>query len=57
MSKTLADVEKKIDILDETEVVQTGRGWKFWVITPVVLAALGSGAFLVVRRWLGNSEN
>lgn len=57
MAKTLADIEKKIDILDETEEVHAGRGWKFWVIAPVVLAMLGGGAFLVVRRWFGNSEN
>jgi hypothetical protein len=57
MAKTLADIEKKIDILDEIEGVHTGRGWKFWVIAPVVLAALGGGVFLVVRRWFGNSGN
>ncbi len=57
MAKTLADIEKKTGILDETEEVHTGRGWKFWVIAPVVLAVLGSGAFLMVRRWFGNSEN
>ena len=57
MAKTLADIEKKIDILDETEEVQTGRGWKFWVITPLALATVACGAFLAVRRWFGNSEN
>ncbi len=57
MAKTLADIEKKIDILDETEEVHKGRGWKFWVIAPLVLAVMGCGAFLVVRRWFGNSEN
>lgn len=57
MAKTMADIEKKIDILDETEEVHTGRGWKFWVIAPIVLAVLGSSAFLVVRRLFGNSEN
>ena len=57
MAKTLADVEKKIDILDETEVAQKGRGWKFWAITPLVLATVACGAFLMVRRWFGNSEN
>ena len=57
MAKTVADVEKKINILDETEEVQTGRGWKFWVVTPLVLATVACGAFLVVRRWFGGSEN
>lgn len=57
MAKTLADVEKKIDILDETEAVHTGRGWKFWVIAPLVLAVVGGGAFLVVRHLFGSSES
>jgi hypothetical protein len=57
VAKTLADVEKKINILDETDEVHKGRGWKFWVITPLVLATVACGAFLVVRRWFGNSEN
>lgn len=57
MAKTLADVEKKIDILDETEEIHKGRGWKFWIIAPLVLAVMGGGTFLVVRRLLGNSEN
>ena len=57
MAKTLADIEKKIDIPDETEEVHKGRGWKFWVITPLVLATVACSAFLVVRRWFGNSEN
>ncbi|HEU0003089.1 MAG TPA: hypothetical protein VFQ36_19415 [Ktedonobacteraceae bacterium] len=57
MAKTLADVEKKIDILDETEEVHTGRGWKFWVIAPLVLTVVGGGAFLAVRRLFGSSES
>ncbi|HVB72144.1 MAG TPA: hypothetical protein VNE38_01180 [Ktedonobacteraceae bacterium] len=57
MAKTIADIEKKIDILDETEEAPKGRGWKFWVIAPIVLATVAGGAFLVVRRWLGSSEN
>jgi hypothetical protein len=57
MAKTLADIKEKIDILDETEEVHKGRGWKFWVIAPVVLATVACGAFLVVRRWFGGSEN
>lgn len=57
MAKTLADIEKKIDILDETEEVHKGRGWKLWVIAPLVLVTVACSAFLVVRRWFGNSEN
>ena len=57
MAKTIADVQKKIDILDETEGAQKGRGWKFWVITPLVLGTVACGAFLVVRHWFGGSEN
>ena len=57
MAKTVADIEKKIDILDETEEVHTGRGWKFWVIAPLVLATVACGAFLVVRRKFGSSES
>jgi hypothetical protein len=56
VAKTLADIEKKIDILDETEEVHNGRGWKLWVIAPLVLTAVACGAFMVVRRWFGNSE-
>ena len=55
-TQTLADVEKKIEILDETEAPK-GRGWKFWVFTPLILAMVAGGAFLGVRRWFGNSEN
>ncbi|HEY6541285.1 MAG TPA: hypothetical protein VIZ18_10120 [Ktedonobacteraceae bacterium] len=55
MAKTVVDVEKKIDLLEETEEVQKGRGWKLWVITPLVLATVACGAFLVVRRWFSNS--
>ena len=57
MAKTLADVEKKIDILDETGEVHSGRGWKFWVIAPLVLATVAGGAFLAVRRLFGSSES
>jgi hypothetical protein len=57
VAKTLADVEKKIELLEETEEVQKGRGWIFWVISPLVLATVACGAFLAVRRWFGNSEN
>jgi hypothetical protein len=57
VAKTLTDIEKEIDILDETEEVHKGRGWKFWVIAPLVLAVMGCGGFLVVRRWFSGSEN
>lgn len=57
MAKTLADVEKKIDILDETEESPKGRGWKFWVITPLALATVAGCAFLMVRRWFSSDEN
>jgi hypothetical protein len=57
VAKTLADIEKEIDILDVTEEVHKGRGWKFWVIAPLVLAVMGCGGFLVVRRLLSGSEN
>ena len=57
MAKTLADIEKKIDLLDETEETHEGRGWKIWVIAPLVLAAVACSAFFVVRRFFGNSEN
>jgi len=57
VAKTLADIEEKIDILDETEEVHKGRGWKFWVIAPLVLVTVACSAFLVVRRRFLNSEN
>jgi hypothetical protein len=57
VAKTVADVEKKIDLLDETEEAQKGRSWKFWVITPLVLATVACGAFLVVRRRFSKSEH
>jgi hypothetical protein len=57
VAKTLADVEKKIGILDETAEVRKGLSWKFWVISPLVLATVAGGAFLVVRRLSGSSEN
>ncbi|MGH2498203.1 MAG: hypothetical protein ACRDIV_26190 [Ktedonobacteraceae bacterium] len=56
MAKTVADIEKKIDLLDETEEVRAGRGWKFWVIAPLVLATVACGAFLVVRRRFSSSK-
>ena len=56
MAKTVADVEKKIELLDETEEVQKGRGWKWWVIAPLALVTVACGAFLVVRRRFGSSE-
>ena len=56
MAKTVADVEKKIDLLDETEEMQKGRSWKWLIITPVVLATVACGAFLVVRQRFGKSE-
>jgi len=57
VAKTVADVEKKIELLDETEEVQKGRSWKWWVITPLALATVACGAFLVVRRRFGNSDH
>ena len=57
MAKTLADIKEKIDILDETEEVRKGRGWKFWVIAPLALVTVACGAFLVVRRRFSGSEN
>lgn len=56
MAKTLADVEEKIDLLEETEEANKGRNWKLWVITPLVLATVACGAFLVVRRRFNKSE-
>ncbi|GAC1566020.1 MAG: hypothetical protein NVS3B14_05800 [Ktedonobacteraceae bacterium] len=57
MAKTMSDIEKKIDSLDETEEAPKGGRWKFWVVTPLALATVACCAFLAVRRWLGNSEN
>jgi hypothetical protein len=57
VTKTVADVEKKIELLDGTEEMQKGRGWIFWAVIPLVLAAVGSVAFLVVRRRFGNSDH
>lgn len=57
MAKTVADVEKKIDLLDETETVQNGRSRKWWIIAPLALATVACGAFLVVRRRFNSSEN
>jgi len=37
--------------------VQKGRNWKWWVITPLALATVACGAFLVVRRRFGNSDH
>lgn len=56
MAKTVADVEKKIDLLDETEEVQNGRSRKWWVIAPLALVTVACGAFLVVRRRFSSSE-
>ena len=56
MAKTIADVEKKIGILDETEEAPKGRNWKWLVITPLALVTVVGGAFLVVRRRFGQHE-
>jgi hypothetical protein len=56
VAKTLADIEKTIGVLDETGEEHKGRAWKFWVITPLILAAVAGCAFLVVRRIFGSSE-
>jgi hypothetical protein len=58
MAKTLVDVETKTtEGLDGVyEATKKGRGWKFWVISPVVLAVVAAGAFFGVRRVLGGSE-
>lgn len=58
MAKTLADMATKTtEGLDGMyENAKKGRGWKFWVIAPVVLAIVGAGAFLGVRRMFGSSE-
>ena len=57
MAKTATDVEKKIELLDGTEEMHRGRGWIFWAIIPLALAAVAGGAFLVVRRRFGNSAH
>jgi hypothetical protein len=57
VTKTATDVEKKIDLLNGTVETQKGRGWIFWAVIPLVLAAVGSVAFLVVRRRFGNSDH
>ncbi len=58
MAKTLVDIETKTtEGLDGMyENTKKGRGWKFWVITPVVLVVVAGSAFLGVRRVLGGSE-
>jgi hypothetical protein len=58
MAKTLIDVETKTtEGLDGVfEATKQGKGWKFWVITPLVLAVVTAGAFFGVRRVLGSSE-
>ena len=55
MAKTLADIGTKIDIVDGTEETTKGRGWKFWVFTPLALLTVASVAFLAVRRFMGGS--
>jgi|GraSoi_2013_40cm_1033754.scaffolds.fasta_scaffold354149_1 hypothetical protein len=59
MAKTFVDVETRtteaLDGMYET-ATKKGRGWKFWVITPVVLAVVAAGTFFGVRRVLGGSE-
>ena len=57
MAKTVADIEKKLGIMDETEEVHKGLSWKFWVFAPLALAAVACCAFLVVRRRLGESKH
>jgi hypothetical protein len=58
MAKTLLDVETQttegLDGMYET--TKKGRGWKFWVITPVVLAIVAAGTIFGVRRVLAGSE-
>ncbi|HZU66221.1 MAG TPA: hypothetical protein VFA09_02995 [Ktedonobacteraceae bacterium] len=58
MAKTVVDTETKTaEGLDAAyETTKRGRGWKFWVIAPVVLALVAGGAFLGVRRILGSPE-
>ena len=56
MAKTVADVKEKIELLDGTEGMQKGRNWKWWVIAPLALVTVACGAFLVVRRRFGNSD-
>jgi hypothetical protein len=58
MAKTLVDVETKTtEGLDGAyEATKKGKGWKFWVITPLVLAVVAAGAFFGVRRVLSSSE-
>lgn len=50
MTKTVADIEKKTEILDETEKTYKGLGWKLWVFPPLALVTIAGCAFLVVRR-------
>lgn len=56
MAKTVADVKEKIELLDGTEETQKGRNWKWWIIAPLALVTVACGAFLVVRRRFGNSD-
>lgn len=57
MVKTLADIEKKIGIVDETAEDHKGLNWKFWVFAPLALAAIVGCAFLVVRRRFGEDKH
>ena len=58
MAKTFVDVETKTTKGPDGvyEATKKGRGWKFWIITPLVLAVVTAGAFFGVRRVLGGSE-
>jgi hypothetical protein len=57
MTKTVADIEKKIGIMDETEEAHKGLDRKFWVFAPLALTAVVCCAFLVVRRRLGENKH
>ncbi|HYT27843.1 MAG TPA: hypothetical protein VEL72_02400 [Ktedonobacteraceae bacterium] len=57
MAKTVADIEKKIGIMDETEEAHKGLDRKFWVFAPLALVTIAGCAFLVVRRRLGEHKH
>ncbi len=57
MAKTVADIEKKIGIMDETEEAHKGLDRKFWVFAPLALVTIVGCAFLVVRRRLGEHKD